>query len=145
MEEEQIQKLKEEEIYPSDVVLNAVLGTTYSVFQGFIKKIESAEFELEKQWQYYHDAKAWFCKVQCKKKTIFGLTVWSGYFKLSFYFAEKYDTAITNLGISEKLKQQYVEIKRIGKIKPLIINVKEEKDLINAYVLIKYKNGILRQ
>ena len=86
--------------------------------------------------------KAWFCKIQYKKKTILWLTIWDNYFKLSLYFTEKSDQDIKELEISEEIKNQYVEIKRIGKIKPIVIDVKNTESLRDAYTLITYKKII---
>ena len=122
--------------------MRETLGTTFPVFQEFIKRIETDEFKLEKQWHYYHDGKAWFCKVQYKKKTILWLTVWDKYFKLSLYFTEKSDHDIKELEITEEIKNQYMEIKRIGKIKPIVIDVKDTASLGDAYTLITYKKSI---
>lgn len=122
--------------------MRETLGTTFPVFQEFIKRIESNEFKLEKQWLYYHDGKAWFCKVQYKKKTIFWLTVWGNYFKVSLYFTEKSDQDIKELEISEHIKNQYFELKRMGKIKPTILTVKDTESLRDAYMLITYKRSI---
>jgi len=122
--------------------LKDTLGITFPVFQEFIKRIESDDFKFEKQWLYYHDAKAWFCKIQFKKKTVLWLTVWENYFKLSMYFAEKFDQDIKNLNVSEDLKAQYFEVKRIGKIKPVVIDVKNLENLHDAYRIIEYKKSI---
>ena len=122
--------------------MRETLGRTFLVFQEFIKRVESDEFKLVKQWLYYHDVKAWFCKVQYKKKTTFWLTVWDNYFKLSLYFTEKSDKDIKELEISEEIKNQYFEIKRIGKIKPTIINVRDAESLHDVYTLIIYKKSI---
>ena len=134
--------LKDENIFPSDEVLSDTLGITFRVFQEFIKKIESDEFKLEKQWIYYHDGKAWFCKIQFKKKTILWLTVWDKYFKIILYFAEKSDQDIKALEISEEIKNQFKEIKRIGKIKPIVIDIKNCDSLHDVYKLITYKKSI---
>jgi len=61
---------------------------------------------------------------------------------LIIYFSEKNDQNIRNLGISEEIKNQYSEIKRIGKIKPVVIDVREIDNLIDVYKLITYKNSI---
>lgn len=86
--------------------------------------------------------KAWFCKVQYKKKTILWLTVWDNFFKLSLYFAEKSDQDMKEMEISEEIKNQYLDIKRMGKIKPVEINVKNIETLKDVYTLIAYKKSI---
>ena len=134
--------LKDENIFPSDEVLSDTLGITFPVFQEFIKKIESDEFKLGKQWIYYHDGKSWFCKIQFKKKTILWLTVWDKYFKIILYFAEKSDQDIKALEISEEIKNKFMEIKRMGKIKPIVIDIKNRDSLHDVYKLITYKKCI---
>ena len=94
--------LREQEIYPSKEILQETLGKAYHLLEELETQLTQAEFSLSFNWNYYKDSKAWLCKVSYKKKTIFRLSIWEGYFRASFFFLERHLEGIRALGIDEK-------------------------------------------
>ena len=84
-----VQLLREEEIFPSEEVLRSVLGQVYDVLAELEARLTQNEFGLTFEWRYYNDGKSWLCKVCQKKKTIFWLSVWEGFFQTGFFFLER--------------------------------------------------------
>lgn len=66
-------QLKDPNTPPSDEVLANVLGDSYDAFDELMKTVAEPPYELLAGWNYYKDGKAWLCKVQFKKKTVFWL------------------------------------------------------------------------
>jgi len=139
----EIQLLKDPEIYPTKEVLEEVLGKKFPVFTEFIKTAESEELQLKSEWRFYKDGKAWLCKITFKKKTVVWLSVWSGCFKLGFYFTEKSGQGIPGLKIDDSIKEIFLNHKPIGKLKPIVIEVKTKSQLVGINTLVKYKIGKL--
>lgn len=135
--------LKDPDVFPSAKVLEKVLDKKYPVFKEFIGTVESEEFKLVLNWRFYKDGKAWFCKVTLKKKTVLWLSVWSDCFKVAFYFTEKSGGGIPGLKIDDSIKEFYVNHKPIGKLKPIVIEVKRKSQLVDIKTLIEYKIGQL--
>lgn len=131
--------LKDPEVFPSADVLDKVLDKKYPVFKEFLSTIESEEFNLVPNWRFYNDGKAWLCKITLKKKTVAWLSVWPDCFKLAFYFTEKTGEGIPELGIDESIKEVYINHKPIGKLKPLVVEVKRKSQLADLRALIAYK------
>ena len=138
-----IQLLKDPDVFPSAEVLESVLDKKYQVFKEFITTAESEEFKLIPNWRYYKDGKAWFCKITLKKKTIVWLSVWSDCFKVAFYFTEKSGGGIPGLKIDDSIKEFYLNHKPIGKLKPIVVEVRMKSQLVDINTLIKYKIGQL--
>ena len=109
----------------------------------FISTAESEEFKLIPNWRYYKDGKAWFCKITLKKKTVLWLSVWSDCFKVAFYFTEKSGAGIPGLKIDDSIKEFYLNHKPIGKLKPIVVEVRRKSQLVDINTLIKYKSGQL--
>ena len=130
------QLLKESEIFPSKEVLQAALGKTYSVFEELEKLLAQDEFALSFEWHYYKDSKSWLCKVCHKKKTVFWLSVWDGFFKTSFFFLERHMEDIAALEINEN---SYTMEKEWGKMIPLIFNIRNKEQFTDLLKIIKYK------
>jgi len=127
-------ELKDENIYPDDEVLKRVLGKSYDAFTAILELFNN---ELTPEWRYYKDAKAWLCKVQ-KKKTIVWMSVWSGYFKAAMYIPKRLIDNVFALDISEETKEKIKATKDIGKSKPCIFEIRDEKILLDFEKVMQY-------
>ena len=134
--------LNDQEQYPDEKVLETVLKTSYPAYQTLLTKITGEAYGLIPQWRYYRDGGAWLCKVASKKKTIFWLSVWDGFFKTTFYFTEKTGAGIGSLDVKQELKDNYEQHRLIGKLKPLTLFIHGEDQLMDLLVLAEYKMKI---
>ena len=139
----EIQLLKDPEIVPTKEVLEKVLGEKYPVFSEFMNTAESDDLKLIPEWRYYKDGKAWLCKISFRKKTVVWLSVWSDCFKLGLYFTEKSGEGIPGLKIDDSIKEFYLNHKPIGKLKPIVVEVRKKSQLVDINTLVKYKIGQL--
>lgn len=133
------QLLKDSQMVLSSELLKKEFGVWYSVYEEFISIIQSEEFSFSAEWRYYKDGKAWLCKITHKKKTVVWLSAWTNFFKLGFYFTEKTGAGISDLSISDILKQNYEANKPIGRLKPLVADVNKQSQLSDIYSLLRYK------
>jgi hypothetical protein len=131
--------LKDPAIYPGKPVLQKALAGSYPAYKELINIISEKEYGLVPDWRYYNDGKAWLCKVVHKKKTIFWLSVWDGYFKTGFYFTEKSGAAISSLDIDPDIKKSFTNAKPIGRLIPLAFIIKESNQLKDLLKVVKYK------
>lgn len=134
-----VQLLREQEIFPSREVLQDVLGKVYDVWAELESRVTQGELALTLDWNYYRDGKSWFCKVCHKKKTVFWLSVWEGFFKTAFYFTEKHLEGIAELDISEQIKKDFCRMKPIGKLLPMVINIDSQEQLTDLLKVVKFK------
>lgn len=135
--------LRDPDIFPSDKILKEILGdSVYRVLESFIETITGEELSLAIEWRYYNDGKAWLGKVQYKKKTIFWLSIWAGFFKTSFYFTEKHLEAIAKLDISETIKEEFAKTKTVGRLIPMIIDIKDKEQLGDLLVVVRFKRSL---
>ena len=134
-----IQLLREEEIFPSEEVLRSVLGQVYDVLAELEARLTQNEFGLTFEWRYYNDGKSWLCKVCQKKKTIFWLSVWEGFFQAGFFFLERHLAEIAELDITEQIKEDFCRAKPIGKLLPMIIRINKQEQLADLLKIVKFK------
>ena len=139
----EIQLLKDPDVIPTTEVLEEVLGKNYPVFREFMNTVESEELKLKPEWRYYNDGKALLCKITFRKKTVVWLSVWTDCFKLGFYFTDKSGGGIPGLKIDDSIKEFYINHKPIGKLKPIVVEVRKKSQLVDINTLIKYKIGQL--
>ena len=136
----QKQVLLDPMVEPKDSVLEDALGKKYELFTEFSKEIERKELILE--WNYYKDTKSWLCKVLNKKKNLCWLSVWDTGFKLTFYFTEKNVEGIYSLDINNDIKEAIIETKHVGKLIPVIIEVKDKGKIKDGLKIMEYKNNL---
>lgn len=130
------------DIYPSEAIIVDSLKTSANAYLQFRKTISETPFNLIETWRYYKDGKAWLCKISQKKKTICWLSVWDGHFKLGFYFAVSQSNEISDSDINFSHKELLLQVKPIGKLLPLtleISNFNNQEDLENLLKIISLK------
>ena len=130
------QLLRDKEIYPSRDVLQNALGKVYEVFEEFETLLTQSDIALTFNWHYYRDGNSWLCKVSYKKKTIFWLSVWDGFFKTSFFFLERHLQGIADLEINHK---GFAVEKEWGKMIPFIFNVVDRKQFPDLLKIVDFK------
>lgn len=135
------QLLRDPAVKPESEVIRSALGRSFAVYELFIESIAGQGYELSPEWRYYNDGKAWLCKVSYKKKTVFWLSVWDGFFKVSFFFTEKHRQAIDSLDITREIKAAFGESKPIGKLIPLTVNVDNNNQLPDLLTIIRCKKS----
>ena len=118
-------ELKDENIYPDETVLRSVLEKAYDAYARLLEFFD--QNELVHEWRYYNDGKAWLCKVQKKKKTIVWMSAWKGYLQAVIYFPEKYLDKLYELDLTEGMKNNIMSTKNVGKSKPCIFEIRDEK------------------
>jgi len=133
------QLLRDQNIYPEQKVLEAVLKDSYPAFEELMETITGNNYGLIPQWNFYKDGNAWLCKVVYKKKTVFWLSAWDGYFKTGFYFTEKNCKGIAALNIEKSIKEDFFNSKPIGKLLPLGMSVSRKEQIKDLLEVVAYK------
>lgn len=139
----EIQLLRDAAITPTMDVLENITGKEiFSIYKKLHTTITSPEFELNPEWNYYNDGKAWLCKVSYRKKTVFWLSVWNTGIKTSFYFTEKTRQGVLELTISDEIKERFTKTASIGKLIPLSMSILNEEHLSDLRKIIHYKKAL---
>jgi hypothetical protein len=125
---------------PNNKIFEKVLGKKYITFENLISKM--TEMGLVVEWKYYNDQKCWLGKILNKKKNICWLSIWNIGFKLTFYFTEKTLDGVFELEINEKIKKSATEQKPVGKLRPLLILIENNKVLNDSIKVLEYKRNL---
>ena len=89
------QLLRNPDIAPSSYVIAKALGEANNAYIKFINELANHGIQLE--WRYYNDVKAWLAKGLYKwtgvrggqkENTVFWLSIWDSFFKVTIYFPE---------------------------------------------------------
>lgn len=115
------QLLRDPDIEPTGDVLAQALAEANDAFVKFVSELENHNIELI--WRYYTDGKSWLAKGLYqwtgvrggqKEMTVFWLSIWDGFFKVSIFVPEKYREAISRLTLTEEVKQMIADARPMG-------------------------------
>lgn len=134
--------MREEHVAPETEVLKKVLKQSYLAYEEWMKTVTSPEQGYTPEINYYRDGKAWLCKGIHKKKTVFWLSYWNGFFKITFYFTEKTAAGVYNLNIAAQLKEDFRNHKPAGKFMPFTVMVSSPEQLTDIIKVADYKKSL---
>lgn len=150
MENTQKQLLRDSTITPTYDVIAEGLGNVYPVYETFISELKSHEITLM-EWRFYNDGKAWLSKGEYnwvtargtkKVKPLFWLSIWEGFFKVSFFFSVSFIDELLKLNISENAIKAIKDANPMGKTMrfiPIILDIKEVGQLSDIYLLSQFR------
>lgn len=118
-------ELRDELIYPDEGVIASIIGESYPSYAKLLALF--LKYGMNPEWRYYHDGKAWLCKVQLKKRTIVWLSAWKGYMQATVFFPEKHLERLYELNIDETVKNNIHSTKNTGKSKPCIFEIRDDR------------------
>lgn len=116
------------------------MGSSYPAFEELNALLIS--MEIRPEWNYYRDGKAWLCKMMFKKKNMGWLHVYDGFFRVSFFFMERHLSAIADLNISDYIKEDFYEMKPVGKLLPMSIVVGDKEKLEDVLTVLRFKRSL---
>lgn len=150
MEKISNQLLRDSGIQPTDEIIAKGLGGANVSFLKFIKELEASGFSFM-DWRYYNDGKAWLskCEYKCltprgteKIKPIFWLSIWEGFFKVSFFFGESIRDELLSLKISLAAKEiinNAYSLGRTTRFLPVIFDITNDMFLRDVYELAQFR------
>ncbi|MGA9118244.1 MAG: DUF3788 family protein [Bacteroidota bacterium] len=120
--------LSNPDVYPTDEVLHSHLGKAKASFDSLFEYNHETFPDFAERWKYYNDGKNWLLNVSRKKKTLFWLSVWDGWFRTTFYLNPKAAECVRDLDIPKDLKKQFKETAG-KKFRGLTVVIKAKKDV----------------
>lgn len=129
--------LSDKNVFPSDQVIEAILGKTVDLWKSFFEMLRSEYPDLQKEWRFYNDGKSWLMKITRKQKTVAWLSVVEGTFRTTFYLPARVSGQVEELRIPDKLKDQYRNNTKMTK--GITVTYSTKKDLTYARELVKLK------
>lgn len=130
-------ELGDENHFPSEEVLQTILGDSYPAYCELLKLYTANQ--MDNGWRYYHDGKAWLNKVQYKKRTIVWMSAWKGYMQATIYIPEKYIEQVFSLDLSQECIGKIKATKQVGKSIPCIFEIRSSEVLTDFNMVMQFK------
>jgi hypothetical protein len=132
--------LSDRNVFPSDQVIESILGKSMILWNGFFEMLQSEYPNLQKEWRFYNDGKSWLMKITKKQKTIAWLSVMEGTFRTTFYLPARVSDRVEELRIPDKLKDQYRN--NTKRTRGITVMYSTKRDVTYARDLIELKSSI---
>ncbi len=123
---------------PTMAMLRNHLGKAAGAYEAFCAHNQAEHPEIAVAWNYYRDGNSWLMKGLHKKRTVFWLAVFDGYFCVTFYVGSKADVTIMKSGIPDEDKQRFLASAG-KKIRGVTLHIKTLKDLLGYKEMLAIK------
>ena len=149
------QLLRDPNIEPTSEIIAAGLGVAYEPYSVFISELRNYGITLM-DWRFYNDGKAWLSKGEYKwttlrgankVKPIFWLSIWEGFFRISFFFSTSVQAELQDLPVSQKTKELIKNAKPMGKTMrfiPVIMDIKTTQQLGDVYNIAQFRKNKMK-
>lgn len=145
------QLLRNPNLHPTSDVVAKALGEANKAYMNFLDELANHDIQLV--WRYYTDGKAWLAKGLYqwtgvrggqKETTVFWLSIWDGFFKVTIYIPEKARVEMNNNPFDHEIKQMIANSKQMGKLKtfPLVFDVCSNEMFGAIFSLVDFKKKL---
>ena len=149
------QLLRDPSIEPTSEIIAEGLGVAFKPYSVFISELENYGITLM-DWRFYNDGKAWLSKGEYKwttprgankVKPIFWLSIWEGFFRISFFFSTSVQAELQDLPISQETKELIKSAKAMGKTMrfiPVVMDIKTTQQLGDVYNIAQFRKDKMK-
>ena len=146
------QLLRNPDIQPTSDIIAEALQDANDSYIKFLNELANQDIDLE--WRYYTDGKAWLGKglykwlgVRGGQKvtTVFWLSIWEAFFKITIYIPEKARDDLFSLPLNNTVKQMINDSKQMGnrlKFFPLVFELNSNELFEQIHILFDFKKSL---
>ena len=146
------QLLRNPDIQPTSDIIAEALQDANDSYIKFLNELANQDIDLE--WRYYTDGKAWLGKglykwlgVRGGQKvtTVFWLSIWESFFKITIYIPEKARDDLFSLPLNNTVKQMINDSKQMGnrlKFFPLVFELNSHELFELIHILFDFKKSL---
>lgn len=131
--------LTDPNVQPTDELVFSIIGENSAYWENLIEHLYEKHLNITEEWRFYNDGKSWLYRALQKKKTLYWIGVIKDTFRISFWFGDKAEPIIEASSLPEKIKEEFRNAKRYGKIRPVSIEMHSNEDLQNVILLLQLK------
>lgn len=124
---------------PDDEKLRSILGNKFKYIEDIRHFISDHYGKTTEEWKYYGQKNGWLLKKFLKKRNLFFISVFDGYFIITMVFGEKAMRAIEASSIKQELKDELAAARKYAEGTGLGIRVSDETYMDDIKILLRIK------
>ncbi len=136
---EQVNVFRDKDDRPTDEMVKHWLGPKYNYFQQIRGLTREACGETTEEWKFYGGKHGWNLKTFYKKRNLYFIGIYDGYFRIAFVFGDRAVQAITGSDISRGLREELANARKYAEGRGLGIRVDDDRHLEDIRKLLGFK------
>ena len=129
------------ETQPDEKMVMEKLGTNYAHLESIRQFIDDEIGATTREWKFYGKKYGWNLKTFLKKRNLFFIIIYDGYFSIGFVFGEKAVKSVLDSDIDPSLKKELEEARKYAEGRGLAIQVDNADCLKDIKQLVRIKVG----
>ncbi len=129
------------ETMPDEEMVREKLGANYAHFENLSQFIGDEFGVTTREWKFYGKKLGWTLKTFLKKRNLFFISIYDGYFRIGFVFGEKAVKNVLDSGIDPSLKRELEEARKYAEGRGIAIRVDNADCLKDVKELVRIKVG----
>lgn len=129
----------EKNVKPDEVLIREKLNQAYPALLELRKTVENVVGETVEEWKFYGPKNGWGLKTFLKKRNLFFLGIYEGFFRITFVFGERAVSKILESDIRESLKKELSEARKYAEGRGLSITMKDNSYIEDIRKLVQLK------
>jgi hypothetical protein len=124
---------------PGEEEVADVLGSNYELLNSIRDHVFETLGETMEEWKYYGAKNGWTLKNLYKKRNLYFIGIYPGYFRIVFVFGDRAVEKVASANISPVLKEELANTKKYAEGRGLNIKVDCPEILNDIRQLIRIK------
>jgi hypothetical protein len=125
---------------PSDELkIQQRLGINYQNLEAIRSIVQQETGDTEEEWKYYGPKNGWILKKYYKKRNLFFIAIYDGFFNITFVFGDNAVDQVLVSHVSDKLKNELAIARKYAEGRALSIQVSDSSNLSDIKELIRIK------
>ena len=130
-------------VIPDEARFADALGNSYELYDKIRTFIGNNYGNITPVWKFYGPKSGWVLKILLKKKNLFFMIPYNGYFRVAFTLGEKAFDRILVSDLPDNIKEQWKEATNHTEGRTVQFDVKDQNDynLVTRHIEIKLHNS----
>ena len=126
---------------PLEAQIKEIIKEKYKILDAIRQYIRESIGETNEEWKYYGVKNGWLLKTLLKKRNLFFIVIYDGYFRINFVFGDKAVDSVLESDISPEIKKSLMEAKKYAEGRGISFDVVDSEQLNDIQKLIDVKVG----
>ena len=137
MNEEKV--FNKKDYMPDEEMVRKALGSSYAYLENIRQFVKEEIGETVEEWKFYGQKLGWTLKKYLKKRNLFFIGMYPGYFRIAFVFGDRAANNVFDSDIAEVLKKELSEARKYAEGRGINIKVDDDTYLDDIKELIRIK------
>ena len=120
-------------------MIREILGANYAHLENLRRFLKEEIGDTIEEWKYYGQKLGWTLKTFLKKRNLFFIGMYEGYFNIAFVFGDKAVNRVFDSDVDPSLKKELEEARKYAEGRGIRIKVDNPDCLDDIEELIKIK------